>query len=124
MTADTASARPSGHVPAVARALAVMDLLARERKPMNPTGLAAGRLLTKDGVSPPVGVEVVLVIPRSGCVVVDEVVAVWQSLVPLASPSTGGKALALGAAPAGTLLPVHALLVSAPATPATSVPWP
>jgi DNA-binding IclR family transcriptional regulator len=50
VTADTASARPPGHVPAVARALAVMDLLARERKPMNPTGVAAALALPKSSV--------------------------------------------------------------------------
>jgi DNA-binding IclR family transcriptional regulator len=45
--ARTVTAAP---VPAVTRALAVMDLLARERRPMNPTGLAAALHLPKSSV--------------------------------------------------------------------------
>ena len=55
-TASTAHApvngttRQPGHVPAVARALAVMDLLARERRPINLTGLAVALALPKSSL--------------------------------------------------------------------------
>lgn len=42
--------RPAALVPAVARALAVMDLLARERKPMHMAGVAAALDLPKSSV--------------------------------------------------------------------------
>jgi DNA-binding IclR family transcriptional regulator len=45
-----ASPRTAGLVPAVARALAVMDLLARERRPMRMAGLAAALDLPKSSV--------------------------------------------------------------------------
>ncbi len=43
-------ARTTGQVPAVARALAVMDLLARERRPMHMAGLAAALDLPKSSM--------------------------------------------------------------------------
>ena len=50
MSALDLDPRPAGLVPAVARALAVMDLLARERKPMNMAGLATALDLPRSSV--------------------------------------------------------------------------
>jgi DNA-binding IclR family transcriptional regulator len=47
---SVASPRPAAVVPAVARALAVMDLLARERRPLNMAGVAAALELPKSSV--------------------------------------------------------------------------
>jgi len=50
MSTVLAPPRPTGLVPAVARALAVMDLLARHREPMNMAGVAAALELPKSSV--------------------------------------------------------------------------
>jgi DNA-binding IclR family transcriptional regulator len=50
MMPEPSSSRPAGLVPAVARALAVMDLLARERRPMRMAGLAAALDLPKSSM--------------------------------------------------------------------------
>ncbi|MDH4392255.1 MAG: hypothetical protein QE285_12645 [Aquabacterium sp.] len=71
-------------------------------------------------LSPPVGVLVVLVMPRSGRMVVDVDVTVAQSLPGLASPCAGGLAWPAGP-PAGIDPPVQAWLRAAPATVAVVV---
>lgn len=50
MSTATHPSRPPALVPAVARALAVMDLLARERRPMHMAGVAAALDLPKSSV--------------------------------------------------------------------------
>lgn len=49
-TALDSSSRTTGLVPAVVRAMAVMDLLARERRPMHMSGLAAALALPKSSM--------------------------------------------------------------------------
>ena len=66
-------------------------------------------------LSPPVGVDVTFVIARSGRVDVELLLTETQSLPAFGSPSTGGDAVEPPAAPAGTVEPVHAVLVAAPA---------
>ena len=61
----------------------------------------------------PLGVRVSLLIDRSGLTVVELAPWVVQSLVGFGSPSPGGIA-SNGSTPAGTELPVHAVLVTVP----------
>ena len=66
-------------------------------------------------------VVALLLMLRSGVTVVELLPALAQSLPGLGSVSSGGKAVVPATAPAGTELPVQALLIRLPATPALVV---
>ena len=70
--------------------------------------------LVDTSLSPPVGVEVSLLMPRSGRTVVEVALTVAQSLPGLGSPWAGGEAVA-APAPGGTEPPVQAVFETVPA---------